>query len=500
MVMSLYPYFGEFEKILNDLKVGNVLTVEKDEGLWYFPALLEMSFSLDGNGEFSLSFANALRLDDWGDTYADLISNASNTSRKVGANWQNLMAYAKEKETWIPLIKDPLDAALRASFANSVNQNFIVDNTGILGRQETSDGSGEYSGEQLRILNNLILFTNDGWDTASLALGKIKLGNQDVYGLVADAIVGTLVMGERVVVKNKNNTISLNSSGITVKNPSGTTTFQADNAGNVTLSGKITASSGFIGGWQIQNAAIINKYIDGVIPAASVGVSPGINTSDLSLTTSYTGWKPGETKGLCFWAGAVYNGNHTGEWEHMKLSQAPFRVYKDGTLYASKAVITGNITANGGSFTGTVNATDGVFRGTVYATNGEFTGKITASSGSFSTSLTVGGRPLSSWISSGGYVKLGSGDSIGTSTHIGETISGNSWIVTNVQEKWIYSATVLNLPALAGESSNWIKGGRPGVIITPFYVKCTTYDQNNNKVDYTVTWSQICKAAKKETY
>ncbi len=49
---------------------------------------------------------------------------------------------------------------------------------------------------------------------------------------------------------------------------------------------------------------------------------------------------------------------------------APFRVLQDGTLYASKAIIEGEVKATSGEFTGTVHATDGEFNGTVNIGNG----------------------------------------------------------------------------------------------------------------------------------
>ncbi len=63
------------------------------------------------------------------------------------------------------------------------------------------------------------------------------------------------------------------------------------------------------------------------------------------------------------------------------LDSAPFRVNENGTLYATDAHITGEVTATSGSFTGKVTATSGSFTGAVTATSGSFSGAITATSG-----------------------------------------------------------------------------------------------------------------------
>ena len=131
----------EFRNQIQELELGKIIAVEKDLDVWYYPALLEISFSLDSRDNFSLSFGNSLRLDDWGYTYADLMSDAAATSRKVGANWHDILSYSKDKETITSLIKNPLDSTLRASFANAVNQDFIVNDRGILGRKKSSENS-----------------------------------------------------------------------------------------------------------------------------------------------------------------------------------------------------------------------------------------------------------------------------------------------------------------------------------------------------------------------
>ena len=424
----------EFRDQMRLLELGKIITIEKEEGLWYYPALLEISMNLDNSDEFSMTFANAIRLDDWGYTYADLISDASSTSRKVSANWQNILAYSKERAEISSLIKDPLDVTLRASFANMVNQEFAVDKNGILGRKKVSEASDEFENEQVRLINNLLIFTDDNWETAKTALGKIyytdDAGNEATsYGLIAETIIGSLIMGERLKIKNQQSTVELGADGIAIKKSDGTVVFSAKpdgslvvhnyanqssvdslsermsaaefsidaNTGQIALkasqssvdslsarmstaearldvqatnisakvsssyanenndfgwsltpagfyvnsgginvisvtknlveiSGKITATSGEIGGWTIANGKLYAG--DG----SEIGADDKlIGTAAIQAPTSSSGW--------VFAAGGT---------KHSSYSDCPFRVYKDGSMYATSATITGNITANSG--------------------------------------------------------------------------------------------------------------------------------------------------------
>lgn len=433
----------EFRNQMRELELGKIVAVEKEEGLWYYPALLEISISLDKSDEFNMSFANAMRLDDWGYTYADLMADASATSRKVSANWQDILAYAKEREEISSLIKDPLDTTLRAAFANMVNQEFTIDKNGILGRKKVSETSDEFEDEQVRLINNLLIFTDDNWETAKTALGKIYYTDEDgnqvtSYGLIAETIIGSLVMGERLKIKNTNSTVEIGAEGISIKQADGTVVFSAKPDGSISIksyvtegdmnnklesyvtssslsttlssyttndeltskltsyvtssslsvtlsdyltetggvassfswemttsgfilksnsntvmkvtssglevTGKLTATGGSAGGWTIST----NEIYKG-----SAGINAGEDYVKASLVTS------GSTSPVRFYCG---NGNRV---------DGKFVVLDDGSLYATAANITGNITATSGTFNGTITSNanydkiiieDGVFR------------------------------------------------------------------------------------------------------------------------------------------
>ena len=111
-------------------------------------------------------------------------------------------------------------------------------------------------------------------------------------------------------------------------------------AKNADISGKITATSGTIGGWTIN--------------------SPDIDNGSLTKAKTNVG-----------------------------------RVWLGGTSYALwvndtfKVDYSGNMTATSGTFSGNLNAAGGTFKGTLQAAGGTFTGTLQAASGSFSGSVTA---------------------------------------------------------------------------------------------------------------
>lgn len=421
----------ELSEIAKTLVLGDILTIEKKaDELWYYPVLLKIIFNFDDPTQLQLELANSLRLDDWGYTMADLITDASSTSRSVSANWQELMAFKNDRDRLYNLVENPLNSALRAANANMTNQNFAVDTTGILGRVVTGEGdSSETSPEQIRILNNMILFTRDNWETAAAAFGKIEFDDPTnpgstitAYGLVADALIGRIIVGESMYIANDSNTISLNGSGITIKNSNNNIVFSASTSGDAYISGRVVATTGKIGGWTINETSLSNS---GMIPGTtstygvflSAPAPDNISADDYAISVAYVGttyfavtyggklisknsdidgkivaregsiggWNITSSNGINKTAGnytiAVQAGSTTTDpafyvkYTNGSTAEDMFRVNNDGSMIANNAVIKGQVTASTLTVSGalhtsyTTNSTTGVKRYTVTAEN-----------------------------------------------------------------------------------------------------------------------------------
>lgn len=299
----------EFETFSEQLELGRLITIEKSDGNFFQPALMEISFNLDTAEDFSMSFSTATRPNSTSLSLADILKETSSVSKTVVSNWSDLTDYSKNKETITNLIEKPLDSTLRAAIGNMANQQFTIDETGILGRKIEKAESGEdgetaekFSPRQVRLINNVLLFTEDNWLTSSLALGEVSLDdNTTAYGLIADVLVGNLIMGSNLKISNESNTITLDESGITIKVPGedgdGETVFSADNSGNVMLKGRIYATDGTIGGLKLTKSGIYSVGTDESENGNFKVTSEGIMTlkgANISGEITATGGKIGE--------------------------------------------------------------------------------------------------------------------------------------------------------------------------------------------------------------
>ncbi len=98
---------------------------------------------------------------------------------------------------------DGLDAALY-KVINGTNQEFVIDGHGITGKR-WDDILGAYSPEQVKMINNLLVYTDNNWQTAKAALGKIQYydpirkAQMEKYGLIAEAVISGILMSNDII-------------------------------------------------------------------------------------------------------------------------------------------------------------------------------------------------------------------------------------------------------------------------------------------------------------
>jgi len=303
-----FVFLKEFQTFINQLVLGAVITIEMRENLFVYPVLLEMDLSFDDPTQFKLSFGNRLRLDNSSFIFSDLFSETVQSGIDTKFNsiqWSNFDTNYRDQVS--DFINNALDATKNAVI-NGDNQEMIMDQHGLRGRLIVDPVAKTYDPKQIWILNNVIAFTKDNWDTVSLALGEVQTPDHGTaYGLVADVIVGHLLAGNQLLITNENNSFILDGNGATLYNAKLTLTtnnlnnqifldpitgiaiqkrnpttgsyanqFYVDANGNVIFAGNLQAASGTfygaiyaqigkIGMWTIDNWGLVGggNYIYG---------------------------------------------------------------------------------------------------------------------------------------------------------------------------------------------------------------------------------------------
>ena len=104
---------------------------------------------------------------------------------------------------------------------NADNQNITWDFHGLLCK-EYLPITDDYDDKQLKIINRGLYLTDDNWKTSKAGIGDFTFYNpesgemEEAYGVIADTLVGNLILSEKVGVYNTQNSITMDEHGLTI--------------------------------------------------------------------------------------------------------------------------------------------------------------------------------------------------------------------------------------------------------------------------------------------
>lgn len=234
-----FLFIKEFQPFKDALTLGNSISLMLNDDTVIHPLLIEVNLDYESFDNYSMTFSNKFTKSDGASHLVDLIGKSVTTANSVDFNKFNYSAYKNSGAN--TAVKDYISSGLdvaKNGILNSGEQAISWDTGGIHLRKWT-DGKTDYLPEQIRMINNMIGFTDDGWKTAKIAIGKFadkNLGN--CWGIIAPNITGTLLAGENLVIENlspdgKNMQFKVDSSGAYLNNSQ--FLIQSNNGGQVAL-------------------------------------------------------------------------------------------------------------------------------------------------------------------------------------------------------------------------------------------------------------------------
>ena len=262
----------EFSPLTSYFKVGNWLRICVDENV-YRLRLMSYEIDFDSLETLSVTFSDVMST---ADGYSDIESILSQ-AESMSTSYDGIMRQAKQGSKGNQMLQNwvakGLDLTNMKIIGKASNQNISWDENGFLCR-EYSEVTDEYDDRQLKIINRGLYVTDDGWKTAKAGIGNFTFYNpknekwEESYGVIADTLVGNLILSEEVGIYNTENTITLDKNGLVITvEPDAIkedqTTFEirrkkdvpgeydkvlaVDAKGNAYFKGKISATELFIG-------------------------------------------------------------------------------------------------------------------------------------------------------------------------------------------------------------------------------------------------------------
>lgn len=210
----------KFEPLIQGFRVGNWIRILIDDRIY---KLRLISYEIDYGDLISLSvdFSDVMKTADGLSDEQSVISSAKSISTSYSSTKRQASQGLKSKEQLNDWAEKGLSLTTMKIVNNADNQNISWDSHGILGR-EYLPVTDTYDDRQIKIINRGVYLTDDNWLTSKAGIGSFTFWNpqtqkmESAYGVIADKLVGNLILSENVGVYNEKNNITINQDGLTI--------------------------------------------------------------------------------------------------------------------------------------------------------------------------------------------------------------------------------------------------------------------------------------------
>ena len=221
MTMANILALPEFAPIVYQFALGNFIRIELRPGIVKRSRLLECNINFDDLSDFSCTFGNLITTKSEIDLHAELLKQAVSAGKQVAASkgdWQSAVDKSNKLEQ--DIATGLRDAALQVGSASG--QHIVWDSSGIWGRKLVDGTTDQYEPEQFRIINNKLVFSNDGFKTSKAVFGSYTINGETRWGPLAEYVTADTIEGKFIT-------------GGSIEIGSGDTKFKVDEDGNVSI-------------------------------------------------------------------------------------------------------------------------------------------------------------------------------------------------------------------------------------------------------------------------
>ena len=261
----------QFKGFLKYFQLGNFIRMATDYDTVIKMRLISFTVDYNDTSKIDITFSDAIRVHDIYEDASSIQAQANSAAMSFQFNKDQYDKSVNQSNFVEEMRKYGLDVAN----IPVKNQHQSWDETGMWFRQ-WNEQKNDFDPEQIKIINNQIVFSDDGFQSAKMAIGKIpidKNGNT-VYAVNAEAILGKLFLGEYLTLQNNSGTYKFDDTGFIASSGKNSVKIQpnqseelfsiykgnnkqfyVDSDGNVHFMGDLTGSSGIFSG-QLKGGSI----------------------------------------------------------------------------------------------------------------------------------------------------------------------------------------------------------------------------------------------------
>ena len=200
MTMANIYALSEFEPIIDQFQLGNIIRVAIRKDYIKQARLLQVDVNFDDFSDFSCEFGELTNLRTQSDIHADLLSNAITAGKSV-ANYSSYWSKGSDTASSLEkLIQQGLLDSVTEIKAIDGNQGTTIDKYGIHLRK-VDPMTGELDPKQGWIVNNKFLYSDDGFRSSKAVFGEYTFDGETYYGMLAEALVGKMIVGTNLKIE-----------------------------------------------------------------------------------------------------------------------------------------------------------------------------------------------------------------------------------------------------------------------------------------------------------
>lgn len=192
----------EFQPLIENFEVGNYIRAKID-GKVYKLRLIKIGLNSESKEDIEVEFSDVLKLANGVSDLASVIQSAKQVASTYDITKHQIKKNAEQSAYVRDFVNRGFDLTTTKILNSRALQETVIDKSGIW-MKSRDDFTDQYDPCQVRMISNGLYFTDDAWRSVKAAFGKYhtvdpKTGKEMTsYGLLADTIVGRLIIGEQL--------------------------------------------------------------------------------------------------------------------------------------------------------------------------------------------------------------------------------------------------------------------------------------------------------------
>lgn len=168
------------------------------------PIVTGVSVEFDDLSKLELEFASDFQIKNGKFSFLDNLDESVSISKTLDFNQFNYSNFVNSgANTNIKKFMDSALDTMKNMILSGTHNEITIDQAGLRCRKY-DETSGSYSPKQIWMAHNALMFTNDGWNSATIGIGEFvdkNLGS--LYGIVTPALVGTILAGNNLIIESE---------------------------------------------------------------------------------------------------------------------------------------------------------------------------------------------------------------------------------------------------------------------------------------------------------